>query len=52
LGLLGGGFGLKLGQWLFNHKKAPHTFHKKLNRAIWVNLLSLIIAGVLYEVTT
>jgi uncharacterized membrane protein YsdA (DUF1294 family) len=52
LGLLGGGFGLKLGQWLFNHKKAPYPLHTKLNSTIWINLLSLIIAGVLYEVTT
>ena len=51
LGLLGGWFGLKLGQRLFIHKKAPHPFHTKLNRTIWINLLSRIIAGVLYEVT-
>ena len=52
LGFLGGWAGLKLGQRLFNHKKAPHPFNKKLNRAIWINFVGLGLAGVLSEVTT
>lgn len=52
LGFFGGWIGLKLGQRLFNHKKAPHPFNKKLNRAIWINFIGLTIAAVLSQVTT
>jgi len=51
LGLFGGWPGLKLGQVLFNHKKAPHPFNKKLNRAIWVNFCGLLLAALLSQTT-